>query len=208
MRLLFFVLLLVNAAAFAYYTFHAQAQIQSRPALPEMNAERIRMLNIDQSSGSLGVDSAKSTCWIWRGLTAETMQQANVALEALALGDKVTQPVKEEFWLYIPPLKNLSEAQKKLTELKSLTINDGVVEERGKWRFAISIAAYATEEEATVRFNQLKEKGVKSAKILKRDATKDAIAIQQVDAKTATALNDLQRKFNETVLTQVACKTP
>lgn len=209
MRLLFFTLLLVNVAAFAYYTYHEQGVGPNKPANPELNAERIHLVTADQSAGKPSSASDKSTCWIWNGFKSEELNQARAALDSLALGDKLTQPTNVEFWLYIPPLKNKPEALKKIAELKSLKVTDGVVvEERGKWQFSISIATYPTEDAATVRLNQLKEKGVKTAKILKRDAAGDGFIIQQADANIVTALNKLQTRFSETTLKQSECKTP
>ena len=209
MRLLFFIMLLVNVAAFAYFTFREQGVGQNKPALPALNAERIRLLNADQRAGNHANSLDQPTCWLWSGFKPEELEPARAELDKLALGDKLTQPLKEEFWLYIAPLKNKQEAEKKLAELKALTIEDGtLLEERDKWRFAISFAVYPTEDVATVRLNQLKEKGVKSAKILKRDVAGDTFVIQRADEKIASDLSTLQARFAETVLKQFECKTP
>jgi hypothetical protein len=209
MRLLFFILLLVNVMAFAYYTYREQGISQNKPALPEMNAERIRFVNAAQVGGKLSNSSDKLTCWVWSGFKPENRDAARAALDELALGDKLTQPSKEEFWVYIPPLKNKQEAEKKLVELKALKITDAsLVDEPGKWRFAISLAIDPTEDAATVHLNQLKEKGVKSAKVLKREAVGDAFVIQQVDEKIASDLNKLQTRFSETSLKQSECQAP
>jgi hypothetical protein len=209
MRLLFFILLLVNVMAFAYYTYRDQGASSSKPALPEMNADRIRLQNAAPAGGTVNGVSEKPTCWVWSGFRPENRVGARAALDELALGDKLTQPSKEEFWVYIPPLKNKQEAEKKLAELKALTITDAsFVDEPGKWRFAISFATEPTEEAATVRLNQLKEKGVKSAKVLKREVPGDEYVIQQLDEKNATALNKLQTRFSETSLKQIECQAP
>jgi hypothetical protein len=83
-----------------------------------------------------------------------------------------------------------------------------LLEDRGKWRFAISFGVFPTEDAATVRLNQLKEKGVKSAKLLKREAPGNAFYVRQADEKTAAALNKLQARFSETALKQVDCRAP
>ena len=208
MRLLFFLVLLVNAAAFAYFTSREPGSSQTKPVLPAVNAERIRLVQPEQSTSNGGA-SPKLSCWVWSGIKEDSFSQARTALEALALGDRLLQPAKEEYWIYIAPLRNRQDAEKKIAELKSLTIEDGaVVGERGKWRFAISFAAYPTEDAATVRLNELKEKGVKSAKILKREAVGDSFIIQHVDEKTADALNKLQASFVETTIKPVDCAIP
>lgn len=209
MRLLFFILLLVNVMAFAYYSYREQGASQNKPVLPELNAERIHFVNTTQVGGNLSSPSDKLTCWVWSGFKPENRDAARAALNDLALGSRLTQPSKEEFWVYIPPLKNKQEAEKKLAELKSLKITDAsFVDEPGKWRFAISLATDPTEEAATVHLNQLKEKGVKSAKVLKREVVGDAFVMQLLDEKNASAVNKLQTQFSETSLKQVECKAP
>lgn len=209
MRLLFFILLLVNAMAFAYLHFREQKEGPSRPALPALSAERIRMVGAETANGQGAAAADQLTCWSWDGFKAEDLDAARTALEALGLGEQLKQSTKEEYWLYISPLKNKQDAEKKLAELKALKIEDGaLLEERGKWRFAISFGVYPTEDAATVRLNQLKENGVKSAKLLKREAPGNAFSVQQADAKTAAAINKLQARFGETALKKVECQAP
>ncbi len=205
MRLFFFILLLVNALVFAYYHYREQQANPGRPALPALSAERIRLVGAEPAN----VQTEPLSCWSWAGFKAEELDAARAELDALGLGDKLQQSTKEEYWLHIPPLKNKAEAEKKLAELKALTIEDGaLLEERGKWRFAISLGVYPNEDAATVRLNQLKEKGVKSARLLRREVPGEAFAVQAIDAKTAAALSKLQARFGETVLQKVACQTP
>lgn len=209
MRLLFFILLLVNAAAFAYYHFREQQASPGRTALPALNAERIRMVGGSPANGQAVVAGEELGCWNWGGFKAESLDSARAELEKLNLGDQLKQPDREEYWLHIPPQKNRQDAEKKLAELKALTIDDGaLLDERGKWRFAISLGAYPTEDAATVRLNQLKEKGVKSAKLLKREVPGDVFFIQRVDEKTAAALNKMQTRFTESILKKVDCQAP
>ncbi len=209
MRLLFFILLLVNVMAFAFYAYRDQGANSSKPALPELNADRIRLQGAAPAGGTVNSVSEKPTCWAWSGFKPENRDAARAALDELALGDKLTQPSKEEFWVYIPPLKNKQEAEKKLDELKALTITDAkLVDEGGKWRFAISLAIDPSEDAATVHLNQLKEKGVKSAKVLKREAVGDTFVIQQAGEKNVAALKALQTRFGETSLKQIECQAP
>jgi len=207
-RLLFFILLLVNVAAFAYFSFQEQGVRPNKSALPALNAERIKIVS-SGSAAKRDTSAEKLTCWRWRGFKPETLTQARAALEKLALGDKLTQPPSEEYWVYMAPQKNKRDGEKKLAELKALGIEDGsLVEERGKWQFAISFAAFPSEDDAIVRLNQLKEKGVKTAKLVKREVVGQALLIQQADEKLVVALNKLQADFPETTLTPVDCKAP
>ena len=209
MRLLFFILLLVNVAVFGYFTYRDQGIANSNPHRSSVNADRIRLVNPSDTPAQPGVAAPKLACLEWSGIKPKEIDQARQALDKLALGDKLSRPEMEEFWLYIPPQKNKKEAEKKLEELAGLGIEDGqLMEEVGKWRWAISFAAHPSEDSAIVRLNQFKEKGVKSAKILKRDAPVNAFHIIQVDEKLNTELNQLKSAYVGTELKEIECKTP
>ena len=208
MRLLFFILLLANVAAFGYFTYHEQGVGNGKFGHPTLNAERIRQVSPEQMAANAGTpnSSPKLSCWVWGGFKPADLSAARAALDKLALGDKLTQPSQEEFWLYIPPLKNKKEAEKKLEELKSLNIDDGkLVDEAGKGHFAISFSAYPTEDAATVRLNQLKEKGVKSAKVVKRDAPGSTFMLKQIDEKIVAQLNQLKTSYAGSELKETEC---
>ena len=209
MRLLFFILLLVNAAVFAYLFFQEPGVRTSKPVLPALNADRILLVQTDPATVKRGAVGDQTACFSWRGLKPEALWQARAALEKLSEDVKFSLPAREEYWLYMTPLKNKRDGEKKLAELKALSIENGVlVEEGGKWQYAISFAAFPTEDDAIVRLNQLKEKGVKSAKILKRDAVGDTLLIQHAGEKSVEAIKKLQADFAETTLLPVDCKAP
>lgn len=209
MRLLFFILLLVNAAVFAYLYFQEPGVRPSKPILPALNAERILQVQPDAASGRRGEAVAQTACLSWRGLKPEALSQARVALEKLAGDIKIAVPANEEYWIYMAPLKNKRDGEKKIVELKALGIEDGVLlDEGGKWQYAISFAAFPTEDDANVRLNQLKEKGVKTAKILKREAAGDTLVLQNVSEKSLEAIKKLQADFAETTVLSVDCKAP
>lgn len=209
MRLLFFIFLLVNATVFAYLFFQEPGVRPSKPVLPALNADRILLVQTDPAAGKRVAAGDVSTCLSWRGLKPEALTQARAALEKVPEGIKISVPAREEYWLYIAPLKNKRDGEKKLAELKALAIDDGVLlGESGKWQFAISFAAFPSEDDAIVRLNQLKEKGVKTAKILKREALADTLLIQNVGEKSVAAIKKLHADFAETSLTPVDCKAP
>ena len=207
MRLLFFIMLLVNASVFAYLTYQEQRVNLPKSVLPALHAERILVVKTESTRREVTADQL--SCWDWSGFTPETLTQARAALDNLSLAEKLTQVASDEYWVYMAPLKNKRDAEKKLAELKALAIEGGeLVDERGKWQYAISFAAFTSEDAAIVRLNQLKEKGVKSAKILKREGAGGGFLIQQADGKIVADLNKLQESFADTSLKSVECKKP
>jgi hypothetical protein len=74
------------------------------------------------------------------------------------------------FWVFIPPLSGKAEADKKAGELKALRVPEFfIVQEAGANRFAISLGIFSSKEAAAERLAELREKGVRSARVGERD---------------------------------------
>lgn len=203
MRVLFFTLLLLNVALFGY--LHSREQGARTGAAPhtQLNPERVQL------AGSSVPGQAKLACYEWGGLSAERMAAAEEGLAKLNLGERLSRPHIQEFFVHIPPLKSKADAEKKLSELKQLDVTDAtLVEDPGKWRWAIAFGTHATEQDAIVQLNQLKEKGVKSAKVGLRDNLANAFALRDVDEKLGAELGKLVQGFEGSELKQVDCPAP
>ncbi|MEI7430975.1 MAG: SPOR domain-containing protein [Betaproteobacteria bacterium] len=74
------------------------------------------------------------------------------------------------FWVFIPPLASKQDAERKAGELKALRVPEiFIVQEPGPNRFAISLGIFSSKEAASERLAELREKGVRSAKVGERD---------------------------------------
>lgn len=87
------------------------------------------------------------------------------------------------WWVFIPPLSSRAEAERKASELKRLAAPEFfIVQEAGPNRFAISLGIFSSEEAANDRLNDLREKGVRSARVGERS---NAVRGVSVDIKVA-----------------------
>lgn len=78
----------------------------------------------------------------------------------LDLGERGVEPKKpDQYWVYIPPLDNKADADRKLSELKALGVGDSVIVPN----HAISLGVFSNQGAATRRLAQLQERGVNSA---------------------------------------------
>lgn len=203
MRVLFFTLLLLNVALFGYLHTREQGPRPGSAPHSQLNPERVQLATSDGGTQKPGT---KLGCYEWRAIAADRMDAAEAALAKLNLAQAPTRIKAQEFFVHIPPFKNAKDAEKKLGELKQLEINDAsVVNEPGKWRWAIAFGAHATEQDAIVQLNQLKEKGVKSAKIATRDVVPSAFALASVDEKAGAELAKLVPGFAGSELKAVEC---
>lgn len=206
MRLLFFILLLANGLFFAYAWFGpgAQASGDARIIGQQLNPQKIRLLAPDQVSALMRKSEPPKlarTCFEWGAFAGADAARAEQALEPLALGTKLTQRRQEDaagFWVYVPPLASRQSATQKAGEFKRLGVDDYfIVPDDPKWRNAISLGIFKTEEAAKARLAALRAKGVKSAIAGAREsqAGKIYFQVREADPALAAKLNALKLGF-------------
>ena len=82
---------------------------------------------------------------------------------------RTAQPGSASFWVYIPPLASRKEAESKAAELKKLNVPEFyIVQDGGPFNRAISLGVFSSKEAASSRLEQLRGKGVRSAKLGER----------------------------------------
>lgn len=70
------------------------------------------------------------------------------------------------WWVFIPPLPDKAATEKKAGELRALGITDYfIIQEAGVSRFAISLGVFSTEKGGQDRLADVKEQGVRSARL-------------------------------------------
>jgi hypothetical protein len=118
------------------------------------------------------ITKAHAQCAEWGEFSGSGLARLQTALATLNLGSHMTQRSVEHasgFWVYIPPLKNRSEVQRKIVQLKKFGVNDYfAVQEEGIWFNSISLGVFKTEEAAKKYLTSLQGKGVRSAKVGER----------------------------------------
>lgn len=205
MRLVFFILLLVNVLVLAYFVMAAQ-QVRM-PAHPPLRPEAIRLAGAPPAAEA-SPPKAEPACLEWTGLGAADLAKARGELEAMGLADKLVLSGTTDHWVHIPPLKTRAEADKKLAELKNLGIEEAEVVDAAPWRYAISLAAFPNAAEAEFYLQQLRGKGVKSARVVERQRGAGSLTVIQVEQASRRKLEQLAAGFEKTELKPVACRLP
>jgi hypothetical protein len=151
-------------------------------------------------------------CLEWGSFSGAARGRALQALQALQLGDRLSEVAKEKaggYWVYIPPRKSLQDALKKAEELKRLGIAESyVIQDSGKWRYAVSLGIFSTGEAAARYLKEVEAKGVRSALFGPRTVEGDAYTfrIRDADAGVAAQVARLRPDFPGTELKPVECK--
>lgn len=123
-----------------------------------------------------------SECLVWDRLSIGDADRL-----ASALNDKfadykfVRRAVNGEggaWWVYIPPLADKAEADKKAGELRGLGITDFFPIQEGPNRLAISLGVFTAEKGAQERLADLKARGVRSARLSVRPGKEGLLRVE------------------------------
>ncbi|HEY6240746.1 MAG TPA: SPOR domain-containing protein [Burkholderiales bacterium] len=214
MRVVFFLLVLANLGFLAWVYFGAGATQEPQLMEQQLNPQAIRVLNAEQLA-ALAAEHAKQTaeraktppkavlaaCLELGAFNAGDVPRVQQLLEPLALGSKLSQRREEEiagYWVFMPPQRNRQAANQKAAELRKLGVEDFfVVQEDPKFRFAISLGVFKTEEAAQARLAELHAKRIRTARVGARETPVQRIyfAVREVPEAVVSRLNELRQGF-------------
>lgn len=213
MRWVFLLLLAVNIGfgAFVYLRDKAPNPDAQLVAL-QMNADKVRIVPPRPAPVPAPVTaSARAACIEWGGFGTGELARAQGALDRLALGARARRieiSVTAGYWVFVPPLRSQASMERKVTELRELGVNEYFpVMDPGRWRYAISLGVFRSEEGATRYLAQLRQKGVRSATVGEREQRmiQTAFLISEPTEEESAQLAELKNDFPGTELRAVEC---
>ncbi len=206
MKALFTALLLLNLGLVAY-TLLAPPKPGPDNALigQQLNADQIRIMP-PQSA----VVPRTGVCLRWGPFREADLEGVRRELARSGLGSRATEtqlPAVAGWWVFIPPLKDRAEVDRKLGELQALGLTDYfAVEGEGPMRNAISLGSFKTEEGATAHLADLREKGVRSARVGPREQrAQTVVVVTDPDAQASARLAELAVRFPASELRSGEC---
>jgi len=152
-----------------------------------------------------------AACLEWGLLAGPDVARADAAIARLDLPQVLVQRVVADvggYWVYIPPLKNKAEVDKKIRELKGLGVTDFfAVQDQTPWRNAISLGIFKSEDAAKSFLAGIRGKGVRSAIVERRENFLKQIVylVRDPGDPMVAKLAELQREFPGTEIKAVAC---
>lgn len=215
-------LVLANTAFYAYdLVMQQQGAVDSQRALLQINPEKIQIIRA--SGGAVpektklaapspaAIVPAPAACLEWGYFAGPDVARADAAIVRLELPQALVQRVIADvggYWVYIPPQKSKADADRKISELKSLGVIDFfAVQEQGQWRHAISLGIFKSEDAAKNFLAALRDKGVRSAIVERRENFLKQIAyfVREPSPAMVARLAELQREFSGSEVKAVAC---
>ncbi len=128
--------------------------VRNEPAKPAKNEEPVE-------SGRI--------CLVWERLSISDADRLSAAMaekfKDFSLTRKAVNADNPAWWVYIPPLPEKADADKKAGELRALGVTDFFQIQEGPNRNAISLGVFSAEKGAQERLADLKSQGVRSARI-------------------------------------------
>lgn len=188
MRLVVLLLIAANLAFFAFARLDAAGGREGARMSEQIDPAKIRLLT-PRDMAALGpakVAALADVCLEWGPLSETDRARALSDLEPLQLGKLLTQRKSETsnmFWVYLPPVQNHADADRRAADAKAKGLTDVAVVETGTQRFAVSLGAFANEDNAKTRLAQVIAQGATNAKMGPR---------QQVIVNTTLIVRDPQ----------------
>ena len=212
MKWIFWLLLLGNAALFGYAQLGGASSGESMRGHEPLQADKVRLLGIAPPAKPKIAKPAPQVCLEWGAFDADQLAGVRQALDSLQLGGKLSEREvigNPRYWVLIPPLKSPQEADKKLSQLKDLGVEEmALVQDNDKLRNAISLGIFSSEEAAKKHLDALREKGVRSAKVEMHGKAAKRTSFYVHDASEAlfADLVRIKQDFPVSELKAIACE--
>jgi len=174
MRILFLLLLFANVAFFAWTYYDRTVGSQGeRIVAQQLDPGRVRLVSREEAARLARL--RRPACVEWGPIGPNDVARAEDAIAALQAGLKIESRQPEEsagWWVYIPPLASRQAANQRVAELRRLGIEDYfIIPDDVKFRNAISLGVFRSEEAANSRFESLQKRGARDAVLAQRDAS-------------------------------------
>lgn len=179
MRFAFLVLFLANLVLFAWGQSHWGARETGRE--PErlqrqVIPERLRIV----PTGAL--PACRRIEWL-SAAEAERLRAGIAALPGWS-AEQLPRAESPAHWVVIPELASRALAERKIGELRQLGVSEGeIVEDAVLGPFAVSLGVFRGRQTAEEHLQSLAKKGVRSARLARRDLPPERFALELVAAQ-------------------------
>jgi hypothetical protein len=184
LRFLFIVLLLANAAVFAYHQGQLDELMPNgrEPARlqRQLNADQIRL--VDPKDLQTASAPALASCVEVGNFTATQARRLAPQLAALVSGQELVRHEREEassHMVLIPPQGGRNAAEQRAAQLRERGITDFyILQESSPHRWGISLGVFKNEEGALAHLANVTQQGVTNAQIVEHSMALPQIAFQ------------------------------
>lgn len=223
MKWLFGILLLASLTFWAVMQWGVTSagDNKSLQAQALLYPEKIKLLPVAPVSAVMAQSSVQTTaapapqantsCVVWGDFSANDLARATTALNTLQLGDTLSQREvlhANGYWVYLPPLNTSAEVAKTVAQIKTLGLEEFyVVQDEGKWKNAISLGVFKSQDAANKFRDSLRAKGLKFANVGERKSTHLTVFILKTPgADVIEKITNMQKEFPDAKLKITDCQ--
>jgi len=201
-------LLLANLGVAGYLLLIDPApKAQTDMRVLELNADKVKSLKL--SAGAQPAVSA-GACLQWGNFTGAELDRALEQIARLKPAKSAARDLDESpvWWVHVPPFKTREEAERRLREIEeSGTKEARLIAEGERWRNAISLGIFKSEDAANAYLARMKELKVRNVAVVRRtDLIKLAvIVVADPSPALVTRVMELKAGFEGTDVKASAC---
>ena len=177
----------------------------------QINPESIRLLSAPQVAAARKIELPKTvSCIEWGAFSQGDVARAQEGVLPLSPGVRVSESMQEEtsgWWVFMPPQANRQGAVQKVEELKRLGVDEYfIVQDDPKFRFAVSLGIFRSEDAAQKKLEQLQGRGVRTARVGPRATPVGRVSLQLRDLQEGARpkLVELIKEFPGTTIKDCA----
>lgn len=227
-----FVLLIANIAVGGYFlaekTPSGEAEVRGR----EVDADKVKVLPpaAAEAATSPPVEPAATpaekaaekavenpapkpvtaACLEWGTFGAAELERAQAEIAALGATRTIVRELGPAlaWWVHVPPLRSREEAERRAQAIEAAGVKDvQIVTDGERWRNAISLGIFKTQEAASAQLVRMKAGGVRNVAIAQRNdlLRLTSLFIVEPTAALAARMAELRFGFPGTELRAAAC---
>lgn len=215
-----FVLLIANIAVGGYFLAERPPSVQADVRGLEVNADQVAVLPpaAPEAAGPAQSDPAgkppakpaSEACLEWGSFGSAELERAQLELASLGAPRTIVRELgpSPAWWVHVPPLRSREDAVRRAQEIEAAGVKDvQVVAEGERWRNAISLGIFKTEEAAGAQLARMKEAGVRNVAIAQRNdlLRLSSLFIVEPPPALVARMADLRSAYPGTELRAVAC---
>jgi len=222
MKLLVWLLLLLNVFLLAYFKLSMPTETGVQPGHEPLQAEKIKLLTAQEvealpkkspqvREAAIAPTPIQYNCYEWGSFSTTNLPKARNILGKFSLNATTQQQSPQDairYWIYIPRQKSLQEAEARVSELYGRGVDESFVVMEPQWRYAISLGVFKDEQSANKLLEDMKTKGVDSALkgVRNQEKGRASLLISSMSSDTAAEIDKLKPEFPGSELKQVACQ--
>ena len=187
-----------------------QSPSHSPAAAPAQGAAQTPMPTLTPTQAPAQASTPADVCTRWGPFSDADRPKAQAELEALKLGRQLSQhavTVTDAWWVSIGPMPTRVAADRRVAELRALSIDDLSVVDSGSGQFAVSLGIFRTRNAATARVQALAARGVADASAAPRQQaiTQTMLVVRNPSPGVAAKLEELQGKYAGSEISSGTC---